>query len=246
MDNELKELFEHMSTSVIFEKGIMEAEGVDISIMEKYLYLGDKRLRKKGEYIHEMAQNLKGAYFVKKGRVKNYLIGKDGTMKTFSIVGESCFFGEQFVFHSQPSLFKTVALEDCELYFFDKDTLLEIIKKDFEVNLFMLKTLALKGRALAIQIEDKCVRNILQSVCRVLHSIYCYEKGSKNSNDDIQIQLTHQELADILSSHRVTVTKSLLYLKKIGVLDYKCENIIIKSRYKDKLKEIAFDTSYNE
>ena len=244
-NNEPKELLEHMSTSVIFEKDMMKTEGVDTSIMEKYLHLGHKRLRKKGECIHEIGRNIKGAYFIKKGRVKSYLIGKDGTLKTFFIVGENCFFSEQFVFHSQPSMFETVALKNCELYFFDKDTILNIMKKDFEVNLFIVKTLALKSRVLAAQIEDKCMRNILQNVCRILHSIYCYEEGNSSSKDDIQIQLTHQELADILSSHRVTVTKSLSYLKKLGVLDYKYENIIIKSKYKDKLKEIAFDISYD-
>ena len=243
MDDKVKELFEYMTASVIFEKDVMEVENVDISIIEKYLYLAKKRFKKKGECIHEIGRNIKGTYFIKKGRVKSHLIGKDGTMKTFSIVGDGCFFGEQFVFHSQPALFETVAVEDCELYFFDKDIMLDLMEKDFEVNLFLIKSFTIKTRVLAIQLEDKCMRNILQSVCRILYSIYCYEEGTSNCKDDIQIQLTHQELADILSSHRVTVTRSLLYLKKLGVLDYKYENIIIKSKYKDKLKEIAFDAS---
>ncbi len=246
VDKEVKELIEHMTTSVMFEKNILEAEGVDTTIMEKYLYLGQKRLRKKGECIHEIGRNIKGIYFIKKGRVKSYLIGKDGTMKTFSIVGEGCFFGEQFVLHGQPALFETVTAEDCELYFYDKDTMLDIMKRDFEVNLFLIKSLAIKARMLAVQLEDKCMRNILQSVCRILYSIYCYEEKNSGFKQDIQIQLTHQELADILSSHRVTVTKSLSYLKKIGVLDYKYENIIIKSKYKERLKEIAFDSSCSE
>ena len=239
MDNKARDLLEHMTRSIIFGKCIMEAEGVDTDIMEKYLHLGYRKLRKKGEPVHEVGKNTKGVYFVKKGMIKSYFIGKDGTVKTFFIVGENCFFSEQLAFHSQPPMYETVAIKNSELYFFDKNIILNIMKKDFEVNLFILKTLAVKTRILATQMEDMCMRNILQSICRLLYNICCCEERNNSFENHVQIKLTHQEIADILSSHRVAVTKSLSYLKKIGVLDCNYGNIIVKN--KNKLKEIAFD-----
>src|SRR5690554_2140178 len=107
MSNEVKELFEHMTTSIIFEKDTLEAEGINPDILEVYLDLAKKKTLKKGEYVQEISSNIEGLCFIKKGRLKSSFIGKDGTTKTFSIIGKGCLFGEQFVLHGQPALFET-------------------------------------------------------------------------------------------------------------------------------------------
>jgi len=239
MDSKIKELVEHITTSIIFDKITLESEGLTSRIWDRYLYLSNcKRLRKNGDYLIRIGDNPEGLYFIKKGKVKGNLLGKDGNVKTFQIVGEGCLFGEQFIFHEQPGLFEAIIVENSELYFFDKDTVIELMKKDFEINLFIIKSLAVKSRMLAIQLEDMCLRNILQSICRILFTISCYEEKNGKIKGDIIIYLSHQDLANMIASHRVTVTKNLNKLKKQGVLDYKYEKIIIRD--KEKLKKLAF------
>ncbi|MFZ7101986.1 MAG: Crp/Fnr family transcriptional regulator [Peptococcaceae bacterium] len=239
MDAKTKELVEHITTSIIFDRTTLESEGLSSIIWEKYLDLCTcKKFKKAGDYLHRIGDNLNGCYFIGKGRIKSNFLGKDGAIKTFSITGEGCSFGEQFVFHSQPGLYETIVVEDAELYFFDKETFLEIIRKDFEVNLFIVKSLSIKSRMLAIQLEDMCLRNVLQNICRILYSICCYEEKNGKIEGDLAIFLSHEDLANMLGSHRVTVTKNLNNLKKQGVLNYKYEKIIIKDR--QKIKKLAF------
>ncbi|MFZ5943510.1 MAG: Crp/Fnr family transcriptional regulator [Bacillota bacterium] len=234
-----KELIEHITTSIIFDQTTLESEGLSSEIWDKYLSLCTcKKLRKTGDYLMRIGDNLNGFYFIKKGKIKGNLLGKEGIVKTFSIVGAGCTFGEQFIFHQQPGLFEAVVVEDAELYYFDKDTILNIMKNDFDINLFIVKCFSIKSRMLAIQLEDMCLRNILQSICRILYTICCYEEKNGKINGDIIINLSHQDLANMLGSHRVTITKNLNKLKKQGVLDFKYEKITIKGR--EMLKKLAF------
>jgi len=240
MDTKTKELVEHITTSIIFDKTTLESEGMSSSIWEKYLPLCTaKKFRKSGEYLLNVGENLNGLYFIKKGKIVANILGKDGIIKTLNYTYEGCTFGEQFILHEQPGLFEAIVIEDAELYYFDKKTILDLIRKDFELNLFIMKSLAIKARMLCSQIEDMSIRNITQSVCKILYSLCCYEEKNGAGEGDIIINLTHQDLANMLGSHRVTVTRNLNKLKKMNLLDYKYEKIIIKNR--NRLKELAFE-----
>ncbi len=238
-----KELFENITKFFLFEKDILETEGLSIESMEKYLSHSTQIIKNKGEYLNEIGENINGLYYVKKGRLRCDFLGKDGNTKTLSIIGEKCLFGEQFIFFSYPGLFETLVVEDSELYYFNRDTILSIMKKDFEITMIIATTVAIKARMLASQLEDMCVRNTLQNVSKILYSICCYEDKKKNDHKakDIIIKLSHQDLAELTSSHRVTITKSLNHLKKLGILEYRYGNIIIKHKLKHKLKEIAYE-----
>jgi len=239
-DAKVKELVEHITTSIKFDKTTQEGEGMSAAIWEKYLSLSTgKKIRKNGDYLLEIGENINGVYFVKKGRIISNILGKEGIIKTVGIVDESCLFGEQFIFHQQPALFEAFVIGDAELYFFSKDTILDIMRKDFEINIFIMKSLAIKSRMLCSQIQDMCLRNIAQNICKILYSICCYEEKNGEIHGDIFIYLSHQDLANMLGSHRVTITKNINLLKKQGILDYKYEKIIIKDRH--KLKEIGYE-----
>lgn len=242
MDSTAKKFAEYITTSIYFDKTTLKSEGLSSDIWDKYLPLGTCKKKKAGDFLIRTGDNPKGLYFVKRGKVKSNILGKDGMLKTIQIVSEGCTFGDQFVFHEQPGLFEALIIEDTELCFFSKETILDIMKKDFEFNLFIIKSLSIKSRMLACQLEDTCLRNILQSVCRILHSLCCYEVKGKQDQGEVVIDLSHQELANMLSSHRVTITKTLSKLKIQGVLDYKYEKIVIKDR--QKLKSIAFENNH--
>ncbi|KLU63184.1 cyclic AMP receptor-like protein [Peptococcaceae bacterium CEB3] len=235
-----KELNEHITTSMMIDETTLAAEGLTPKIWDKYLTQSSgKKLKKSGESIIRIGENLNGCYFVKKGRIKTVFIGKDGTAKVISINGEGAIFGDQFVFHSQPGLFEGIVISDAEVYFFTKEIIMELCQKDFEISLFLMKSLAIKSRMLAAQLEDVSVRNTLQNLCRILYCLYCYEKSKGQPQDAVVIRLTHEELANTLGVHRVTITKILNKLKALGVLEYKYERITLIN-YQD-LKEYAFE-----
>lgn len=231
------ELAEYITQSLFFGEETLRSEGISPEIWDKYLSLGTKSIRKKGEFLVRTGENCHGLYFIKRGKVKNSIIGRDGAIKILGINGERTITLAQFVFHQQPGIFEAMVIEDSELYYFPKDVILQLMQRDFEFSLFITKTLAILSRMLATQIQDT-VRHIQQSLARILYSVCCYEQKISKVTENNSIFMTHEELANMLGAHRVTVTKILNHLKQLGILDYKYEKIIILE--KEKLKEIAF------
>lgn len=239
MDNNIKELIEYITTSIIFDETILGSEGLSSNIWNKYLSLGHKSIVMKGSYLLRIGDRLDGIYLIKKGKIESIFLGKDGVVKLFQITGEGCLYGEQLILHKQPGLFDALVVEEAELYFFDKDNIYNIMKNDFEICLFIMTSLAIKSRMLAIQLEDMSLRNNLQKACRLLYTFCCIEKKKGKTGDNIILKLSHQDIANMLASHRVTITNNLAKLKKQGILDYKYETIIIKDMH--RLKLIAFE-----
>jgi len=237
MEDRSKELIEFITQSIYFGDTTLQSEGMSAEIWDKYLNLGCKILKNSGEYFMKIGDNIHGIYFIKKGKLKSNLLSKDGTVKTLSIKSENTISGEQFIFHHQPGIFEVVAMEDSEVYFFTRDTILKLMQKDFEITLFIGKSLSITSRMLAHQIQDMSVRSVLQGLARILYSICCYELKKSPESNNITIILTHEELANMLGAHRVTVTKNLNYLKSLGIIDYKYEKITVKHR--EELKKIA-------
>lgn len=233
------ELIEHITTSIVFDETVLNSEGLSSSIWDKYLTLGYKSTLEKGDYLIRIGDCLDGVYLIKKGKVESILLGKDGIVKLFQVTGEGCLYGEQFIFHRQPGLFDGLVVEDAELYFFNRDTIYKIMKEDFEVCLFLMTSLAIRARMLAIQVEDMSFRNNLQKVCRILYTFCCIEENKRKKGGDVELKLSHQDIANMLAAHRVTVTNNLAKLKKQGILDYKYEKIIIKDT--TQLKKIAYE-----
>lgn len=233
------ELIEHITTSILFDETVLDSEGLSSRIWDKYLPLGHKSTLEKGDYLLRIGDCLDGIYFIKKGKIESIFLGKDGNVKLFQVTGEGCLYGEQFILHRQPGLFDGLVMEDAELYFFDKNTIYKIMEDDFEICLFIMTSLAIKSRMLAIQVEDMSFRNNLQKVCRILYTFCCIEEKKGKTGDNIELKLSHQDIANMLAAHRVTVTNNLAKLKKQGILDYKYEKIIIKDQA--RLKTVAFE-----
>jgi len=237
MASNQKELVEFLTQSIIFGERTLESEGLSSDVWQPYLASGRHSFLKKGEYLMRIGDNILGTYFVKKGMIRSNLLGCDGMVKTVSITCDGALFGEQFIFHTQPALYEALAMEDCELYFYSREQMLQMMRQDFAVSLFVAKTLSLRSRMMATQLQDLCLRSVQQSLARILYSISCYEEQNGKRLGSVVISLSHEELANILGAHRVTVSKNLGQLKKMGVIDYQYERIIIRDR--EKLKDMA-------
>lgn len=231
-----EELTEHITTSFISNVTILECQGLSPTIWERHLQRSSgKILKKKGDYLIKVGEKPNGVYFIKSGLISTNFLGKDGLIKTCNIMGSGCSVGEQLIFHEQPSLFEAHIVQDTELYFFKKEIFLSILKSDFDFNLFILKSMASGSRKIASQLQDLSTRSTSESISHILYSLACYEV-QKGSTGKITIKMSHQDLADLLATHRVTITKNIRYLKDQGIIDYKYDKIIIEDI--EKLKKV--------
>ncbi|MEL1134758.1 Crp/Fnr family transcriptional regulator [Desulfitobacterium sp. THU1] len=231
-----EELVEHITTSFFLNETLLECQGLSSTIWERHIHRSSGRiLKKKGDYLIKVGDRPKGVHFIKSGLISTNFIGKDGLIKTCNMTGTGCVIGEQFFFHEQPSLFEARIVEDAELYYFENRVFLDLLKEDFNFNLFILKSLAGISRKLASQLQDISTRNTCEGISHILYSLACYEI-QKGITTNITIKMSHQDLANLLGTHRVTITKNIRYLKDQGIIDYTYDKIVIKDT--EKLKNM--------
>lgn len=185
-------------------------------------YAKDALIARQGGYIDNL-------HFLLRGLARVVGLGSDGAERTFLYHSAGCFIGIEGFFHRQPVIFDLRILEDADILVIDRAAFGDLLTQS-NICLYLLKSIALASRVLAHQIEDAAFRTTEQAVCRIL---YCL-------SDDAQLtykpHFTHQEVADLVGAHRVTVTHILGQLKKEGIVrDQPRGHIALADR--DKLHE---------
>lgn len=177
--------------------------------------IGNKKNFPKGSTILHYGSKVEKIIYIKKGFIRNSHVSSAGIEKTYSYKGQDCFLGLPAFFHNQPLLYNSIAAEHTEIIFIDKNMLEKICERKSLVVTFF-KLLSLESRHLAMQVEDFSLRDTEAKICRIL---LCQER--------LQKKLTHQDLACIVGSHRVTVTSILSKLKKEKIITIKKNGEIV-------------------
>lgn len=216
-----------MSTSPwLYSKGTEGSEKI-----LKYEHFAIKKKYKKGSYLIYVGDIPEGLYFVKEGVVEGCVVDQNGTEKILTISYKNTFLGEEVLFHHQPVIYYAKAVTDVVAYYFDQNTILNILKEDFEITQSIMYSMAIRVRALANQIDQLMFYSTYEKVLRTLY----YYSSMKDTND---FAISHRVLASIVGAHRVSITNVIGTLKELGIVDTQYGKIIIKDE--EKLKEMVF------
>jgi CRP/FNR family transcriptional regulator len=160
--------------------------------------------------------------YLKSGFVKRYLISNDGSYGVQVIYGPEDMFPITLAFsavfnrniNESPETYYYEAMTDVELYTIDEATLKESIEKEPELYKDLFGICGVRLHSTLHGLENLTLSN---SYHRVAHEILFLAKkfGTKKvKGTEIQVQLTHQDLADILSLTRETVSTAMVQLRK--------------------------------
>ena len=160
--------------------------------------------------------------YLKSGFVKRYLISNDGSYGVQVIYGPEDMFPITLAFsavfnrniNESPETYYYEAMTDVELYTIDEATLNEAIQKDPELYKDLFGICGVRLHSTLHGLENLTLSN---SYHRVAHEILFLAKkfgAKKAKGTEIQVQLTHQDLADILSLTRETVSTAMVQLRK--------------------------------
>lgn len=178
------------------------------------------------------------------GYVKRYLISNNGTYGVQVLYGPQDIFPITLAFsavfnreiNESPETYYYEAISDVELYTIDETALKEAV----EQNPILYKDLfAIAGERLHSTLHGLENLTLSNSYHRVAHEIvYITKRFGKKvpSGLLIEVSLTHQDLADILSLTRETVSTAMVQLRKNKLIITE-KNIIIPDI--EKLEEEA-------
>lgn len=169
---------------------------------------------------------LKILHLIKSGYVKRYLIANDGSIGIQIIYGPGDIFPLTLVFKQ---LLGQDLYEGPEVYYYETMTEAEIyriegeeLKKHIEHNPMLYKELmSLTGKRLHSTLYGLENVTLASTYNKVAHQLtyFAHRFGQIRSNGiKIMLPLTRQDLADILSVRRETVSIAMIELKKKGLI----------------------------
>lgn len=173
---------------------------------------------KKGSYLFFENDKGREMFLIASGLVKVYKSDNTGRVKTLSYLREGDFFGEMALLDIEVRSASAQFLEDSEVMVLDGRFFKQFVLDHPEMTLRIMKTLSARLRETNKQIEDLTFHNLPGRVASSL--IKLAEKHGKaiNGGQMIMLELTHQEIADLVGTAREVVTSILNAFKKAGCI----------------------------
>lgn len=191
--------------------------------------IGSVRHFKKDEIIYHQGDLAQNFCYLKKGKVKVFMTSVDGMEKTLNTVSTGEIFGEGAFFDKKPRVSSAIAQSETQVIMIDEITLTELFSQNPKLAFRLLEILANRVRLLSFQLDSM---TFLQADARIARILL------ENKTDGI-INLTHEEIADVVGVSRVTVSKILGKLTKKGILSTEYRKIIIKdSKYLEEISKV--------
>jgi len=147
-------------------------------------------------------------YFIEKGRVRLTKLSPEGKRVILALLGPGDLIGEAaWESGEHDSYAETV--EDTRLYQIGREAFENLVRENPEFGLRLIQIIGVRLKQAQARIEDLVFRPVPSRVARLLLSLA--ESHGKVTPNGIRVEfrLTHQEIANLVGSSRVTVTQIL-------------------------------------
>jgi len=207
------------------------------TMSEKFMLLGTPRFFNKGAFVYQQGDYTKEFYYLAKGKVKISIFGEDGTEKIIAFQEEGTLFGVTSAFDKGPYRETAQVIFPSRIYALSVSKIIQAIQMHPRIALCIIRACARRIRLLTSEIERLSFLSAKTHIAQVLAQVIISHGRTTDKGKKLEIHLTHQELADIVSVERSTVTRVLNEFRKMGIVEKdKWELIVVDE---DKLKQIA-------
>ena len=181
----------------------------------------------KGEIIFFEDNNDENLYILLDGRVKLTMLSPEGKEKAISILQVGDIFGEMSLFDQDTTPITAEVIDDARLVSVPFQDLEEIIRQEPEVAIKIIEALAKRSRLLTSQIRELVFQDAEGRLASLLMRFIEDFGVEVKSGYLIDIVLTHQEIANLMGSSRVTVTKLLNQFIDEGIIKIHKRKIVV-------------------
>ena len=200
--------------------------GLDAVVCREIVSQGRLQSVSRGAVVVTEGDAPRGLYLVLSGRLKVFLNDDEGREVVLAIEESGSAFGEISLLDEEPRSASVAAIEPCELVMIGKATLLDLLQRNPELSLAMIRSLAALVRRLSGNIRTLALKNIYSRLVHLLESRARHEGDHRV----IRERLTHQLMADMIGASREMVSRIMSDLIKGGYIETSRELICIKRR----------------
>ena len=207
------------------------------TMREKFMLLGMPRFFNKGSFVYQQGDYTKEFYYLANGKVKISIFSEEGTEKILAFQEEGTLFGVSSAFDKGPYRETAQVISSSKIYVINVLKILQAIQTDPTIALCIIRACARRIRLLTSEIERLSFLNAKMHIAQVLAQVIISHGRSTDRGKKLEIHLTHQELADMVSVERSTVTRVLNEFRKLGIVEKDKWDLIVVDE--QKLKQIA-------
>lgn len=196
-----------------------------------------ERNYKKGEVVFREGAFADGIFFIVEGKVKKYKLDPGGKEHIIYVANIGELIGYHAVLAEDRYPDSAAALEESVIAFIPRNSFLDVLKCSEILNKRLLKTLSHEFAVLVNSVSlfaQKSVRERLALQLIVMREKY---KANFSPGMLVEINMTRDDLANIVGTARENVVRLLTEFKEKGIVETKGRKIIVQDV--NKLIEIA-------
>jgi CRP-like cAMP-binding protein len=201
------EIIEHIAAIPLFT-GLPRAHLEDLAVI-----LVDQTFRR-GQLIFSEQDEGNGFYVIISGRVKIFKLSLEGKEQILHIMGPGEPFGEVSVFAGENFPAHAQALEESRIFFFPRDTFVDLIRRNPSLALNMLGILSRRLRRFTALVEDLSLKEVPGRLAAYL--LYLSERVQ--DSDDLTLAVSKGQLASLLGTIPETLSRILTRMTKNGLI----------------------------
>lgn len=186
-----------------------------------------EQVYRKSEIIFREGAVPTGIFYVTKGKVKKYKVDKEGREHIIYVANTGELFGYHAILAEDRYPDSAAALEESQVAFIPKEDFLLALQHSEVLSRRLLKTLSHEFAVLANNLSlftQKSVRERLALQLVILREKY---KVNFQPGMPVEINMSRDDLANLVGTARENVVRMLSELKEDGILETKGRKIII-------------------
>lgn len=147
-------------------------------------------------------------FFIEKGRVRLTRLSPDGRTVILALLGPGDMIGEAAWESGEHDSYGET-LEETRLYQLSRESFENLVRQNPEFGLRLIQVIGFRLKQAQARIEDLVFRQVPSRVARLLVNLAEHHGKVTPNGIRVEFPLTHQEIADMVGSSRVTVTQVL-------------------------------------
>ena len=193
----------------------------------------------KGEIIFHEGAFPVGIFFVVEGMTKKFKMDSEGREQIIYIAGPGELIGYHAILSEDRYPDSAAALERSSILFIPKEDFLEVLAKSNTMSRKLLKTLSHEFMVLINNLTLVARRSVKERLALQLIVLREKDKSNSRGGSAIEINLSRDDLSNLIGTTRENVVRILTQFEKEGILRRKGRKIIVQ-----KVKKLVEISNY--
>ena len=183
------------------------------------------KIVKRGEVLFDEGEHINGVYCVREGVCKVSKMSENGRDQIVHLIKRGDIVGERSLVSNEASNLKATAVNDMQVCFIPKEEIVADLEQNHDFTMDLLKSMAQSLKTADNVIVDMAQKTVKQRLASTL--IYLHEKFPVKENGAIDINLSREDVANIIGTATESAIRLLSEFKKKQIINLKSKDIFI-------------------